>query len=195
MKEKNLNTYQAVVIGVSAGGLAALHSVLSQLDTHFSLPVLVVQHISSHYESRLPAILSKSYSGIVKEAEDKEVLVAGTIYISPPNYHMLVETEKSIALSTEDKVNFSRPSIDILFETASEAYGDSLVGIVLTGTNADGSKGLYRIKQLGGLTIVQAPSTAEYDAMPKAAITKTSPSFILPLDEIGIFMNLLCNRG
>lgn len=193
--KKESNAYQAIVIGVSAGGLAALQRILSQLNANFSLPILVVQHISSQYESRLPVILSKSYSGIVKEAEDKELLVAGTVYTSPPNYHMLVEAEKSIALSTEDKVNFSRPSIDILFETASEAFGDSLVGIVLTGANADGSKGLHRIKQLGGLTVVQAPSTAEHAAMPKAAIEAASPDLILPLDEIGIFMNSLCNRG
>lgn len=193
--ENSTRKYEAIVIGASAGGLTALHRVFSQLDTNFSLPVLIVQHVSPNFESRLPLLLSQHCVGTVKEAEDKELITAGSVYISPPNYHLLVEPGKSIALSVEDRVNYSRPSIDVLFETASEAYSDSLVGIILTGANSDGAYGLSKIKKRCGLTIVQSPESAEFDIMPKAALAASRPDFILPLNEIGIFMNSLSNRG
>ena len=114
------------------------------------------------------------------------------IYFAPPNYHLLVEYNQAIALSTEERVNFSRPSIDVLFETAADAYLDELVGVVLTGANSDGAAGMARIKQFGGLAVVQSPETAEAEAMPRAAIEAADVDYILPLNEIGCFLNSLC---
>lgn len=184
--------YRAVVIGVSAGGLAALEKILPVLKGTFSLPVLVVQHLSPTSENYLPIHFSHRCSLEVKEAEDKEPIEGGVIYFAPPNYHLLVECNRFVALSTEERVNFSRPSIDVLFETAAEAYQNELVGIVLTGANSDGAVGMTKIKQLGGLAVVQSPETAESDAMPKATIDAVEVDHILPLNEIGHFLNILC---
>ena len=122
-------------------------------------------------------------------AEDKQIIEPGTIYFAPANYHLLVERQKSFALSVEAKVNYSRPSIDVLFETAAEAYCRQLVGVVLTGANADGAAGLARVKELGGLTVVQSPDTAEVATMPLAAIKSTQVDHALQLSEIGSFLN------
>lgn len=184
--------YRAVVIGVSAGGLAALDKILPALDRTFSLPVLVVQHVSPTSENYLPIHFSQRCLLEVKEAEDKEQIEGGVIYFAPPNYHLLVEHNQAIALSTEERVNFSRPSIDVLFETAADAYLDELVGVVLTGANSDGAAGIARIKQFGGLAVVQSPETAEAEAMPRAAIEAADVDYILPLNEIGCFLNSLC---
>lgn len=184
--------YRAVVIGVSAGGLAALDKILPALGRTFSLPVLVVQHVSPTSENYLPIHFSQRCLLEVKEAEDKEQIEGGVIYFAPPNYHLLVEYNQAIALSTEERVNFSRPSIDVLFETAADAYLDELVGVVLTGANSDGAAGMARIKQFGGLAVVQSPETAEAEAMPRAAIEAADVDYILPLNEIGCFLNSLC---
>lgn len=187
--------YAAVVIGVSAGGLAALDDILPALNPAFCLPVLIVQHMSPSVDNYLPAHFNVRCALKAKEAEDKEPIKHGTIYFSPPNYHLMVECDRSIALSIDPKVNFSRPSVDVLFETAADAYRDQLVGVILTGGNSDGSAGLARIKELGGLTIVQDPETAEAEAMPASAIESTEIDHILPLDRIGDFLNSLCNAG
>lgn len=184
--------YRAIVIGVSAGGLAALEKILPVLNSSFSLPILVVQHVSPTSENYLPIHFSHRCKLEVKEAEDKEPIEGGVIYFAPPNYHLMVEYNRAVALSTDERVNFSRPSIDVLFETAAEAYEDGLVGIILTGANADGAAGMARIKQFGGLAVVQSPDTAEADAMPKAAIDAVDVDHVLPLDEIGHFLNTLC---
>jgi len=184
--------YRAVVIGVSAGGLAALDKILPVLKSSFSLPVLVVQHVSPTSENYLPIHFSHRCLLEVKEAEDKEQIEGGVIYFAPPNYHLLVEYNRSIALSTEERVNFSRPSIDVLFETAADAYLNELVGVVLTGANSDGAAGIAKIKQFGGLAVVQSPETAEAEAMPKAAIDAADVDYILPINEIGCFLNTLC---
>ncbi|MGF1715340.1 chemotaxis protein CheB [Photobacterium chitinilyticum] len=184
--------YRAVVIGVSAGGLSALDKILPVLKGSFSLPVLVVQHVSPTSENYLPIHFSHRCLLEVKEAEDKELIEGGVIYFAPPNYHLLVELNRSIALSTEERVNFSRPSIDVLFETAADAYLNELVGVVLTGANSDGAAGMAKIKQFGGLAVVQSPETAEAEAMPRAAIDAVDVDYILPLKEIGCFLNTLC---
>lgn len=187
--------YSAIVIGVSAGGLAALDRILPQLNKDFSIPILVVQHISPDSENYLPQHFSVRCTQIVKEAEDKEPISTGTIYFAAPNYHLMVECDRSIALSIDPKVNFSRPSVDVLFETAADAYCEELVGLVLTGGNFDGARGLAKIKELGGLTIVQSPETAEADAMPLAAIEAVSPDHVLPLNEIAELLNRLDQKG
>jgi len=120
----------------------------------------------------------------VKEADEKEAIVPGTVYIAPPDYHMMVETDETISFSADEKVNYSRPSIDVLFEAAADTYGRQLVGIVLTGANNDGAAGLLAIKNAGGFTIVQEPEDAESPAMPIAAIQLAKPHSILSLDEI-----------
>jgi len=182
-------TYQAVVIGVSAGGIAALERIFSTLDATFSLPIMVVQHIAPSGESHLASHFSSCCSLPVREAMDKEPVTPGKIYLAPANYHLLIEQHGAMALSTEDKVNYSRPSIDVLFTTAAETYGKALVAIVLTGANHDGAAGLATVARMGGLTIVQEPATAHVDVMPKAALAAARVDHVLPLDQIGEFLN------
>lgn len=183
--------YQAIVIGVSAGGIAALEQILPVIDWRFRLPLLVVQHIGPESDNYLVDHFRECCPLKVKEADDKEIIQNATVYFAPPNYHMLIELDRTIALSADRKINYSRPSIDVLFETAAEAYCESLVGVVLTGANSDGAKGLAKIQSFGGLTIVQSPETAEVDTMPQAAIAASSVDHILPLKDIGAFLSSL----
>jgi two-component system chemotaxis response regulator CheB len=181
--------YEAVVIGVSAGGFQALRAIVPALRAGFPAPVLIVQHISPNADDFLARMLDEmSYIG-VKEVEEKERAMPGWAYIAPPNYHLLVEMDKTLSLSTESRVNFSRPAIDVLFESASDAWGAKLIGVVLTGANDDGSRGLKLIKSRGGLTIVQDPTEAEVPSMPRAAIELADPDHILRLKDIAGFLN------
>ena len=180
--------YQAVVIGVSAGGPDVLHSILSALPAYFPVPIIIVQHTSPHSENYIVVYLDNVSALSVKEAEEKKVIMPGNIYFAPPNYHLLIETDFTFSFSVEAKVNFSRPSVDVLFDTAVDAYGKALIGIILTGANKDGSMGLNKIKTAGGLTIVQSPDTALARAMPEAAIAGTAVDHILPPDGIGSFL-------
>lgn len=188
---KNQNTYEAIVIGVSAGGLSALEIIFKELDADFCLPILIVQHLSPSSENYLPIHFAARYPQTFKEADDKEEIANSTIYFAPPNYHLLVECDHHLALSADARVNFSRPAIDVLFETAADVFVDKLVGVILTGASADGAIGLEKIKRYGGLTIVQDPQTAEAEAMPTAAIGATDVDQILSLEEIGRFLNSL----
>ncbi|MCD4773663.1 MAG: chemotaxis protein CheB [Bacteroidales bacterium] len=181
--------YQAIVIGTSAGGLNALKIVFSSLHENFSIPILVVQHISSHSDNYITKFFNNLCMLNVKEADEKEKIEPGNIYFAPPNFHMMVEEDKSISLSVDKKVNFSRPSIDVLFETAVYAYCPALIGIILTGANNDGAKGLKLINDNGGLTIAQNPKTAETRTMPQEAINISKTNNILDLEEIGKFLN------
>ncbi len=181
--------YEVIVMGASAGGMNALQHILTVLSEDFLIPIIIVQHISRHSDNYLVQYLNDLCNFTVKEADEKEIPVSGTIYIAPPNYHLLLEEDTSFSLSVEKQVNYSRPSIDILFESASDTYGEKLIGIVLTGANRDGSLGLKMIKNNGGLTIVQDPDNAEVDIMPKAAIKNTEIDYILSLEEIGQFLN------
>lgn len=185
------NKYQAIVIGSSAGGLNALKSLFNEIRRDFNIPVIIVQHISSDAENYLINILNDQKKLRVKEADEKEKPEKGYAYIAPPNYHLLLESDQTFSLTIDKRVNYARPSIDVLFETAAEAYRDKLIGIILTGANNDGSKGLKRIKELGGLTIVQDPLTAEADSMPKAAILLHKVDKILSVKEIAAFLNAL----
>ena len=182
---------EAVVIGVSAGGLAALDAILPKLKRGLKAAVLVVQHISPDSENYLPVHFGVRCDVEVKEAEDKEPIMPGVVYFAPPDYHLMVECDKTIALSPDPKVNFSRPSIDVLFDTAAVTYNDSLAAVVLTGANSDGAVGLVRIKERGGLTIVQDPQEAEVDAMPRAALRAVDVDYILPLDKIAELLQSL----
>ena len=135
--------------------------------------------------------MSESCKSRVKQADEKEKIVPAMIYIAPPNYHLLVEDDRTFSLSVDELVNFSRPSIDVLFESAADAYGKRLIGIILTGANSDGSNGLKKIKECGGMAIVQDPESSEADTMPRAAIKATKVDYVLPLEEIGTFLRKL----
>ena len=184
--------YKAIVIGVSAGGMNALGQILPRLPADFPLPVIIVQHISPQSDAYMIRHFNSISKVAVKEADEKEEILPGTVYFAPPNYHLMVETDFTFSLSVEARVNFSRPSIDVLFETAAEAYGDSLIGIILTGANNDGSRGLKRIKDCGGFAIVQNPANSEVSAMPEAAIKLVKKvDKILDLDKIaGVLVKL-----
>lgn len=183
--------YQAVVIGSSAGGLNALKTIFLSLDKHFPFPVIVVQHMSPDADNYLATFLNSLEKIRVKEADEKEIPKAGVAYIAPPNYHLLIEHNGSFTLTVGERVNYARPSIDVLFETAAETYGDGLIGIILTGANNDGSAGLKKIKALGGTTIVQDPDEAESDTMPRAALEMAKPHHVFKLNEIATFLNSL----
>lgn len=186
-----LMDYKAVVIGASAGGVQALQKVLAPLPVDFTLPILVVQHRWSTPDDFLAFSLNESCRLTVKEAEEKERATAGYVYIAPADYHLLVERDKTLSLSIDAKICYARPSINVLFETAAEAYRSGLIGIILTGANHDGTAGLKRIKEMGGLTIAQDPLTAENAIMPHSAIEGNAVQRVLSLAEIATFLGQL----
>lgn len=177
--------YEAIVIGVSSGGMKALKVIFSALPSDFAVPVIIVQHIGPRSENSWIKLLNDSCSLHIKEVDEKEKVGTGNIYVAPSNYHLLIEEDKSFSLTIDERVNFARPSIDVLFESAAEAYKEKLIGIILTGSNNDGTKGVKRIKELGGLVIIQNPKTAESSYMPASAIAAIQPDYILELDQIG----------
>jgi len=183
--------YKAVAMGVSAGGFRALSAVLPALARTLPLPVLIVQHMSPRADPYLVEHLQNICQVEVKLAEDKEMPQPAVVYLAPPDYHLLVEADNSLALSLENRVNYSRPSIDVLFESAAEVYLDALIGVIMTGASIDGTGGLMRIKECGGLTVVQDPETAEVDIMPRSAIDTVAVDHIVPLDKLGTFLNLM----
>jgi two-component system, chemotaxis family, protein-glutamate methylesterase/glutaminase len=179
---------EAVVIGASAGALEALSIVLPALPAHYRLPVIIVVHVPPDKKSVLAELFQAKCNVPVREAEDKEPITAGTIYFAPPNYHLLIETDKSFSLSNEEPVLFSRPSVDVLFESAADAYGPALVAIVLTGANQDGAKGARAAFDAGGTAIVQRPGTAFSAAMPEAAINACPDAHVLSPEEIAMYL-------
>jgi two-component system chemotaxis response regulator CheB len=165
--------------------------VLTGLGDESSAAIVVALHRGSSESHRLARLLQHYTRLPIRDVEDKDDLLPGTIYLAPPDYHTLIESQGTIGLSTEDPVSYARPSIDVLFRTAAEAYRDRCIGVVLTGANDDGADGLCRIKDLGGVAVVQAPDSAERPEMPRAAIAATSPDAVLPLDEIGAYVRSL----
>lgn len=163
-------TGKAVVIGASAGGVQALSQILPALPGNFPCPILVVVHVPPRRDNALVQLLAAKCALQVKEAEDKEMAMGGTIYFAPADYHLLVEEGGTLALSSEEPVNHSRPAIDVLFESAADAYGPALTGIVLTGANHDGADGLRAVGAAGGIALVENPVTAEVSTMPSAAL-------------------------
>jgi two-component system chemotaxis response regulator CheB len=184
--------YELIVIGSSWGGLDALSRLLDGLDDRVRQPIVVAQHRAVDSEDGvLGGLLQHHTRRIVSDPDDKTPLEPGHVYIGPPDYHVLVENGH-LALSVDAPVQFARPSIDVLFESAADAYGDRLVGVVLTGANADGAAGLARIKDRGGVALVQDPETSMRRTMPDAAIAATTADAILPLDEMPKFLYGLC---
>jgi two-component system chemotaxis response regulator CheB len=179
---------QAVVIGASAGAVEALSAILPALPGSFPLPIFVVVHLPPGRKSLLAEIFQARCHIRVREAEDKEPILAGTAYFAPPDYHLLIEQDRSLALSSDEPILYSRPSIDVLFESAAEAYGAGLVGIVLTGGNQDGAHGLKAIEEAGGLPIVQHPTEATAPNMPEAALSACPRARVLSLADIAMFL-------
>ncbi len=184
----NKKAYKAIVIGVSAGGLRAIIELFKNLPSDYPFPIIVTQHLYPTEDSCLAELLNRITALHVKEASDKEDVKAGNIYLAPPNYHLLVERNETFSLSNDEKVNHSRPSIDVMFESAAYVWGDLLIGIILTGANSDGAKGIKIIKEFGGLTIAQDPEKAEHPAMPLFAINTGAIDKILNLNEINAFL-------
>jgi two-component system, chemotaxis family, protein-glutamate methylesterase/glutaminase len=185
---------EIVVIGGSAGALEPLLDIVRTLPRELTAPVAVVLHMGARQPSQVPYLLGRVTTRPVREPDDKEPLVPGTVYIAPPNYHMLIERSGSIALSVDEPVNFSRPSIDVLFESAAEAYGAGVVGLVLSGANHDGAQGLRRIAEAGGVALVQAPASAEHAVMPAAALECVPRAHQLAEAAIAPFLGRICEE-
>jgi two-component system chemotaxis response regulator CheB len=185
-------SYDLIVIGASWGGLEAVGRVLSDLPADVEVPIVVAQHRHpDSLEGTLAQLLQAQIGRPVLDVEDKLRIEPRHVYVAPPDYHVLIEP-RSFALSVDERVRFARPSIDVLFESAADAYGAGVIGIILTGANDDGAQGLARIKRQGGVALVQDPAEAARRAMPDAAIAATVADAILPLDEIGKFVYGLC---
>lgn len=185
---------QAVVIGGSAGSFDILRNIVKSLPEALTCPVVIVIHLPAH-SSGLADVFGSGTALPVKQAEDKEPIEPGTVYIAPPSYHLLIESHRAFALSADPPVHFSRPAIDVLFETASDVYGRHLVGILLSGASDDGAAGLQEIHRAGGITIVQAPSSADSSIMPAAALALFEPTFTWTPEEIVTGLSALVSGG
>lgn len=183
----------AVVIGTSAGGVEALTRILPALPRATTLAILVVVHIPRERPSLLTEIFRHKCALRVEEAVDKAAVEPGHVYFAPPDYHMLVDPGPQIALSVDDVIQFSRPSIDVLFESAADVYGERLLGVLLTGGNEDGASGLAYIADCGGTTVLQDPAEAEASAMPAAALKRMTPTYVLRLEEIAALLTNIAN--
>jgi two-component system chemotaxis response regulator CheB len=179
---------EALVIGASAGAVEALSLLLPVIPSSARIPVVVVVHLPPNRASLLPEVFALRCLARVREPEDKEPAVAGTIWFAPPNYHLLFERDRTFSLSVDEPVKFSRPSIDVLFESAADAFGSKLCAIVLTGANDDAAQGARAVRDAGGFVIVQDPSTADAKEMPSAAIALANPQLIASLPEIADFL-------
>jgi two-component system chemotaxis response regulator CheB len=185
---------ELVAIGASWGGIDALRAILALLPADLPMALVLVQHRGHEEGEGLVALLRRSARLPVAEPEDKEPILPGRVYLAPADYHLLVD-RRSFALSVEPPVNQARPSIDVAFESAAQAYRDRLLAIILSGAGPDGAAGLERVKALGGTTAVQDPATAQARAMPEAAIEYTHPHRILPLEGIAEFILTTCFAG
>jgi two-component system, chemotaxis family, protein-glutamate methylesterase/glutaminase len=185
---------EAVVVGASAGALEALSVILPGLPEQFRLPVIVVVHVPPDKRSLLAELFRAKCRLPVHEAEDKEPIRAGTVYFAPPDYHLLVEVDRGLSLSSDEPVLFSRPSIDVLFESAADAYGPGLVAILLTGASQDGAKGIQAVIAAEGTALVQDPTTAFARAMPDAAIKLCPDAHVMSLAAITAYLQEVSNR-
>jgi len=176
--------YEAIVIGTSHGGLEALKLILPRFEKDFPLPVIIVLHIGDHNNEIFINHMNSVCTLEVKEAESNEPIRPGLIYFAPPNYHLQIEDDFTFSLSTAEKLNYSRPSIDVLFESAAYVYSHKLIGVILTGANSDGAQGLKTIKHMGGKTIIQNPCSSLSPAMPRAALKLAKPEIKLKLEAI-----------
>jgi two-component system chemotaxis response regulator CheB len=186
---------EAVVIGASAGALEALSVILPALPAHFALPMMIVVHMPPDRHSILADLFKAKCRMVVREAEDKEPTRPGTAYFAPPDYHLQVERDKSLSLSNDEPVLYSRPSIDVLFESAADAYGPALIAIVLSGANHDGAAGTKAVVDAGGVAIVQDPDEALAAAMPEAAKALCPDALVLSLSGIAAYLQKVSLRS
>jgi two-component system chemotaxis response regulator CheB len=187
-------TYDLIVIGASWGGLHALGEILGALPEDTGAAVVIAQHrrANINIEGGLAGLLRARTALPVTDVEDKAPIERGAVYLAPPDYHLLIE-HGYFSLSKDEHVHHSRPSIDVLFESAADAYHERVIGVILTGANADGARGLAEVKRRGGVAVVQDPGTAERREMPSAALALTAADAVLPLSEIGPFLyGLVC---
>ncbi|MGN6418963.1 MAG: chemotaxis protein CheB [Pseudobacter sp.] len=191
--EKDLlnRQFKMIVIGGSAGSLQVLLRLLPELRASLSATIVIVLHRKPSSDETLIDLLSTRTALPVREVEEKEIIQPGTIYIAPADYHLLIESDHTFSLDVSEKVNYSRPSIDITFESAAEVYGPSLLGILLSGANSDGQEGMQFIKNAGGFCVVQDPDTAEVAYMPMQAIGHVEIDKVLHAEELGPFINSL----
>ena len=181
----------AVVMGASAGGIEALMALLPPLGAGFEVPIFIVVHLPRDRQSLLPRIFREKCAVLVCEASDKEPVRPGTVYFAPPDYHLLIDEGPQLALSADELVNFSRPSIDVLFESAADVYGPRLLGIILTGANEDGAEGLAAVRDAGGFAIIQRPEGAQVKQMVLAALKRNPGSYVLDLEDISALLRSL----
>jgi len=182
---------RAVVVGASAGGVDALCALLPALPSHCRCAVLVVVHVSLRGPGLLAEVFAPRCRLPVREAQDKEPVLSGTVYLAPAGYHLLVEPGPQLALSVDDLVHHSRPSIDVLFESAAHVYRSQLMGIILTGANEDGAEGLAAVHAAGGFTVVQRPETAQSPRMVRSALRRARPDRLLSLEGIAALLGAL----
>jgi len=177
-----------VVIGASAGAIQALSVILPELPADFPVPILIVVHVPTDRSNILAPLFETRCRMIVREAEDKEQALPGVIYFAPPDYHLLVESDATLSLSTDEPVLYSRPSIDVLFESAADSFGNAVSAVILTGASADGARGLKAICEAGGVAMVEEPETAHADTMPLAAVAACPEARILTLEAIADYL-------
>lgn len=182
---------EVVVIGASAGGIEALLTLLPALPASIRFAVVCILHMPPDRESRLAELFAERVSVPVREAADKDGISPGIVYFAVPGYHLSVEQDRTFSLSCEPPVHYARPAIDVLMESAADAYGSALAGVLLTGANQDGADGMARIRACGGLTIVQDPQEAQSATMPEQAIAKCKPHLVLPLADIAALLPTL----
>ena len=180
-----------ILIGGSAGSFQSIVKILNNLPTDYKVPVFLCLHRLKHVRGGFVEALSIKSNLKVIEPEDKTMVMGGKVYLVPANYHMYIEVSNTIALSTEEPVNHSRPSIDLIFKSAAYAYGEKAVGILLSGANRDGAEGLKEIKDYGGTTIVQDPAEASVSVMPQSAFSLFKPDYIMTIDEIINYLNTI----
>ena len=177
--------FDVVAIGASAGGIEALHAVAAALPADFPVPVLIVQHMDPRHKSLLAGLLGRRCRLRVKQAVNDEEMRGGTMYIAPPDMHLIVQAGRLVLTDTK-QVHFSRPSIDLLLQSVADTYGDRAIGVILSGSGVDGADGIRAIKAKGGTTLVQDPASAAHAGMPQAARATNCVDFTLPLEEIGL---------
>jgi two-component system, chemotaxis family, protein-glutamate methylesterase/glutaminase len=182
---------KAVVIGASAGAVQALLTILPALPAGYRLPVLIVVHVPPDRSNMLIPLFQSKCRIHVKEAEDKETAEPGVVYFAPSDYHLLVEADGSLALAADETVNYSRPSIDVLFESAADAFGPALAGVILTGANHDGAAGLKAVMAAGGVGVVEDPNDAYAAAMPNAALESCAGAQTMTLDAVATYLSSL----
>ena len=191
MEEGDVTKYQAIVIGGSAGSLAVLFEIFPVISNDLNATIILVLHRKNSSDSSLSALLATKTQLPTKEVEDKDEILPGNVYLAPADYHLLLEKNYTFSLDYSEKINFSRPSLDVTFESAADVFGSSLVAILLSGANDDGTSGLKAVKKAGGFTIVQKPESAQMAFMPQHAINNADVDKIMDISEMTTFINSL----